>query len=100
MLKYTIYNGSQLQTFKSMLDQFESEGITDVRFMRQRIQEELDKRFKVGRAEARKVRKEPVILCPSCKKGVKMGKYKIEEIDDTLINVLLCKSCGYSKAVE
>ena len=38
MLNFNAYKSKDLQNFLSLLNQFESEGVTDVRFMRQRIE--------------------------------------------------------------
>lgn len=73
MIIYTAYAGRDLQNTMSLLNQFEAEGVTDIRFVRQRIQGHLDERFKTAQVkkikevkEARATRSIKPARCPSC----------------------------------
>jgi predicted RNA-binding Zn-ribbon protein involved in translation (DUF1610 family) len=49
MLNFDAYNGKELQHFMSMLNQCESNGILDIRFVRERLQKHIDIRFRENR---------------------------------------------------
>lgn len=58
MLKFSAYTGRDIQNFFSMLNQCEIEGVTDIRYVRERIQNYINRQYKVTRVSKRKVIKE------------------------------------------
>ena len=101
MLKLDVYRISDLQNFMSLLNQFETNGVTDVRFIRQRVQNYLNGKFTVRRTkeavilkrEMIKNSKIPTKKCPSCNNGLLVGPYRF----DGLVLYRCSRKCGYSE---
>lgn len=97
MLIFDAYKNRDLQNFIAMLTQCEAEGITDIRFIRERIQQRINEQYRERRSpqQMKAKRKPKYITCPSCKKGVLVGPYNVEGL-----KVVRCsKKCGYSEAI-
>lgn len=111
MLNYNAFETISLSNTLTLLNMFEGHGVIDIRFVRQRLQNEIDQRFKGGykamtkeqRAEAkqqklnaRRIKKRlPGIidgtLCPVC------GSIQwILAIDTDGVEFRECKDCRYS----
>jgi ribosomal protein L44E len=84
MLNFSAYKGRDKQNFLSMLNQCEAAGVTDIRFVRQRLQESIEEQFRDelrqtgGIAKRKRERREferevkrlqELPECPSCGKG-------------------------------
>lgn len=120
MLSLEAYKLRDVQQFISLLNQFEAEGVSDVRFVRERLSRNLTERAgKVGRVIGvppgnrgqtqfsgsmgsnvtdRKM-KEKSGLSPiscDCGRGVLVGPYRLEG----LIIVRCSMKCGFSKVVN
>lgn len=92
------FNTKDIQTFNALLSVFEGKGVTDSRFMREKIERHLhDKRVairltkRVVSKEAARKRK-AVVLCPDC------GKIMVKEAWLGGMHLRGC-SCGYSEEV-
>jgi len=87
------YNGRDLQMFISMLTQCESDGVTDIRFIRQRLEDDLRQRFgKTRIVVSNAKRTKNVAKCPEC------GSTKFRPSQDTDgVFYTLCKDCQYSE---
>ena len=118
MLKFDTYSGRERQQFLSMLNQCESQGVTDIRFVRKALQESVDGDFKnqrmslsveqrmemLRRKKDQKKIEDKVssgidVVCPSCKTGV-----LVERIREG-VHYLGCVrnngyGCGYSKEIK
>lgn len=108
MLKNILHahNNRDLQNFMALLNRFEEAKVTDIRFVRQRIQQHLDTVFN-KRQQPDKVRFHKKLndklkhKCPSCSKGVLVGPYQVKELDETNLTVVRCsKKCGYSEVIR
>jgi len=92
------YSGRDVQTFMALLNQVESEGITDLRFVRQILQSRLDeivmtaKRQNITRKKQQPA--EPMMRCPSC--GLQ-NLAILKTIDG--LQRIGCR-CGYSRVVK
>lgn len=89
----------------AMLTQFESEGITDVRFIRQRVQNHIEK-SSAGSGPIQKVKRVrktriPVVRCPEpdCGTVMRFANTGDEDINED-IKVLVCPKCRFSKVVS
>jgi len=104
VINFNAYKGKDLQTFLSMLNQFESDGVSDIRFVRERIQRHIDGHFAVSRPQKVQDRRErakmklpPEIkaeLCPSCGRMSLMPAAPLEGLQR-----VGCKHCGYSAVI-
>jgi hypothetical protein len=76
MLNFSSYTGHELQNFLSMLNQCEANGVTDIRFVREKIYTHIQKTMLEGRIKSvkdrhkyprvrRNNRPEQYKLCPS-----------------------------------
>ncbi len=98
MLNLDVYSGRDLQQFLSMLNQCEDVGVTDIRFIREKIQNHILKgllghKIKVN-AVKRNARKENLV-CPSC--GKKTFKPTINSDGLTIFG---CSECRYSSIMN
>jgi len=101
MVDFSAYNGNFVQMFMSALNQCESAGITDIRFVRQQMQWSMNGRFRAAevkklaaRREVRKaIRAYTPRTCPECgrqmKNPVSMGGM-----------ILVGCPCGYSEVLQ
>ena len=96
-MKFEAYSGRDLQNFLSMLNQCESSGVTDIRFVRERLQNHINKSFAERRTPERVKanRAANMKLCQSCNQGVLIGPYSV----DGLKIVRCSKKCGYSEVI-
>lgn len=91
------YSGRQLQTFIALVNQFEQNGLTDIRFVRGQIQNHINTLFVKFQKEQRGERREKVEYlkkCPECKNGI------LEPMIIDNEHILICKKCRYSKLLE
>jgi hypothetical protein len=97
------FNLRDIQTFLALLNTVEIEGVTDLRFVRQRLQERVDgKRLGMRRDGAARRRlykdnggkdKHPALVpCPSCGLGV-----LVQVLNNEGLRVVGCKVCRYSR---
>lgn len=104
MLNLDVYPLRLKQNFMAFLNQFEAEGITDIRFVRERLQMHIsntagvipgEKRVRV-RAQA-KVKVTSGIRCsePGCNELLRYADTGSEDIV-----ILVCPKCRFSKVVE
>jgi len=98
-MNLSAYNLKDIQSFIALLNQFEAEGISDVRFVRERLSRSLTKRVgTVGRVKKRRTVQPPVPAlpdCPSCKVGRIVGPWSIDGL-----KIVRCSlKCGYSRVV-
>ena len=97
-MNFEAYSGKNIQNFMSMLNQCEIDGVYDIRFVRQRLQDHLSSRFVMSRV--RKVRHNAVSkplsaeICPSCGKQTLFPAPEREGLKR-----VGCK-CGYSQVVK
>ena len=95
-----VYNLRTKQNFMSLLNQFEAEGITDIRFVRERVQRHIETAG-VGTPgvykRTRKVRV-PVIRCSEDGCNAIMRRAVIGETDGDL-KIFVCPECRFSKVV-
>lgn len=96
------YDFNTLQTFLSLLNQLESDGISDVRFARESIQRKIDEQHVQIKSQIRisnkslKQAAKSAPLCPSC------GKTRLQPVyldNDSSVNVIGCRLCRYSEVV-
>ena len=100
MLNLDVYNLSMKQNFMALLNQFESEGITDIRFVRQRVQRHIDTASNIPTAVKRvRVRVTPsvVVRCPDPKCNAILIPVNTGGED---IKILACPSCRFSKVIK
>lgn len=96
MLNFSSYKYKDLQHFMQILTQCETEGVTDIRFVRDRLHKHLYKPQKVRKPVHRMT---PEYLCPKCKypmypaKGEKPGTFVAIEGK----KIMVCGKCRYSE---
>lgn len=91
------YNTRDLQTFVALLNQAEADGVTDIRFVRQLVEDAIRRRrIKIGRVRKTKhPRQAKPVPCPSCGRGQLVGPYVLDGL-----RIMRCSvKCGYSEAV-
>jgi len=98
VLNLEAYKTGDIQTFISLLNQFEAEGVSDVRFVRQRLSRSLTRRAgTIGRVIRQSPpRKAPDFgTCPDC-------DYPLWPVvtGDNSVKIIGCKKCRFSKVVE
>jgi len=100
MLKINNYNGRDIQTFLSLLNQLEADGVTDIRFARERIQRKLDQqRLEIKSrvmidSRGEKALRRAAKICPSC------GRTRLESWpNNDGLNIKGCRVCRYSEVV-
>ena len=91
MLNFDAYSHKDLQHFVQMLNQCESAGVTDIRFIRQRLHAHLYPPQKIRPVRRKKATVRP--SCPSCGRGVLVGPYAV----DGLMIMRCSVKCGYSE---
>ncbi len=92
---FNAFTNKEIQHFLAMLNTCEAEGITDIRFVRQQLQANLDKQYKVSKIAARqhrKVQKIESVICPECKQSL-----MVPVLNNEGLKILGCKKCRYSE---
>jgi len=93
MLNLKVYKNRELQNLIAVINQCETKGVTDIRFVREKIQNHLDIEFRELIQQDRKIKKvKTKELCPSCGKGSFDKIYNEENL-----NLFGCKKCRYSE---
>ncbi len=95
MIKFDAYSGKDLQQFMSMLNQCETNGVTEIRFVRQKIHEFITSGAIAQRITFRKEKKLSREKCPECGNGY-LNPIQNEE----KLNIVGCSKCRYSKILE
>jgi Zn ribbon nucleic-acid-binding protein len=96
MLNLSVYKNKDLQNFIAIINQCEGKGVTEIRFVREKIQNHLDKEFMELIKDSKKIKKiKSKEICPSCKKGSFDRIYNEEGL-----NLFGCKKCRYSEIRE
>ncbi|MBV5328488.1 MAG: hypothetical protein JZU65_12785 [Chlorobium sp.] len=92
-----------IQNFLALLNMFEAQGITDIRFVRERIQNGVSDQL----LQHRKTRKTsedrslvkpspmPMRICPSCLQDTMIPAANVDGL-----KILACRKCRYSEVVE
>ena len=95
MLNLNVYSNKELQHFLAMLNQCESSGVSDVRFVRQQIQRHIESQYREQKVRARQagpVKEIKSKTCPSCGQSLLIPVQNREGL-----NILGCKKCRYSE---
>ena len=98
MLNLNVYSNKELQHFLAMLNQCESAGISDVRFVRQQIQRHIESQYREQKVRARQagpVKEIKSKTCPSCGQSLLIPVQNREGL-----NILGCKKCRYSEIAK
>lgn len=91
MKKFGVYNGHDLQIAVSVLEQLKGQKVDEVLLY---LHQEINRRFPDKKLLLKKTKLKQK-QCPSCKRGVLYGPYKVSGL-----KVLRCsKKCGYSEVV-
>lgn len=101
-MKLSAYNGRDIQLFIAMINRFEGGGITDVRFMRERLESALRERLGATRlAVPKEVRigRQKIAVdiennCPKC------GSAEWYPGSTDGVFYYACRSCRYSRVVK
>jgi len=98
MLSLESFGMSDLQNLVQLLNELEDEGVTDIRFVRQRVANHIDAKALAFRAESRSRRqRRPVYskmdICPSC------GARQVAHTQAAGEVVMTCRKCRWSKYV-
>lgn len=97
-MNFEAYTGKDLQNFLSMLNQCEKTGVTDIRFVREKLQGHIDNQALKWRAIIRsdkKISEKIAKTCPEC------GSPRwVKDADETGVIFLECKSCRFSVLVS
>lgn len=89
MINLNAYSGRELQNFLAMLNQFESAGRTDIRFVREHMHNHIHKGRLTKRRGGIAMKK-----CPEClSRMVPVATYDSN-------NILGCKVCRYSEMMN
>ena len=101
-LKLDVYSGNVLQSFVSVLTQCESEGLTDIVAIRDKINANLHSRmtevFTFQDSKSRRLSRHPVNAldkCPECSKGRLSPVINSDGLD-----IIGCNICRYSEIRE
>ena len=95
------HSNGKLQDFKSLLNQFEAEGISDIRFIRQRIENHLTGEFREMRQMAprkNRPKRESVKVSPVCPQCGSQRWRPNQDVDGEMY--VLCKDCQYSELLS
>ncbi len=92
MLSLDAYSGRDLQNFMQMLNQCESAGVTDIRFVRESLHKHLYSPQKIRPVRPGKT-KTPEYLCPGC------GRPMDYVPNNAGLKILGCGSCRFSEVV-
>lgn len=107
MLNLNHFKGKDIQNFITIINSCEKEGVTDIRFVRTKLQEYVNEVMVGNRLKKRKtihtqkkayIHDEKVVVletCPSCGKGLLTPWLNKEGL-----NIFGCKKCRYSKIME
>ena len=103
LMNLSAFDLGVIQSFMAVATVAEAEGITDLRFLRQRMQEHLDrehlekkKQFRLAKMNQTRVTDTMSITtnrCPSCKQGILIKR----KVDD--IQYEACPLCRFSRMV-
>jgi hypothetical protein len=91
MLNFNAYSTRELQNFIAMLNQCESNGVSDIRFVRERLQNHITSIFREGRIKI--IPKKEDEVCPECGDS----GWKFVEREGVMYHA--CPECRYSKEV-
>lgn len=100
MLNFKAYKLGELQNFLSMLNQCETRGVVDIRFVREKLHNFIAESHKENRIFHRKMDKKygdggRMPKCPSC------GKRRLQDIKNTEgLLILGCSKCRYSEIIN
>lgn len=98
-LNFNVYKGRELQHFLAMLNQCETAGVTDIRFIRERLQNHINTTFNTGRVrrfgKPASMGTSQFKTCPSCEKGLLMPVINREGL-----NIVGCKRCRHSEVIS
>lgn len=98
MINLEIYNGRQLQTFLSLLNQFEGDGLNDIRFIREKINNHLTDRRKNFRINVNSHKISYGESAPIC---LKCGLGRMQKVlNPDGLNIYGCTKCRYSEITE
>lgn len=101
MVNLNSYKGGELQNFLALFNQFETAGVIEIRFVREKIEEHLHSRLLQHRKhyvkEKRKEKKKYAQLskCPFCEKNT-----MLQVPNDENLIIFECRKCLYSKIME
>ena len=100
MIHFNKYTGKELQNFIAMLNQCETEKITEIRYVRTEIEKYLhkslyQKRVKEVKNKIRYKKYKKEFKCPSCEKG-----YLQKVVNTEGLNIFGCPLCRYSEIRE
>jgi len=102
MLNFNAHSGREIQSFIALITQCEAEGVTDVRFIRERLQNHIRTTRRRTRKPVRQVAKKSQILC-QCG-----GNTRVLPVNNTPatqtgnpdeIAVILCVKCSSTEYV-
>ena len=94
-MDFNVFTNKELQHFLAMLNQCETAGVNDVRFVRQQIQRHIESQYREQKIRARQsgpVKKIKSKICPSCGQSLLIPVQNREGL-----NILGCKKCRYSE---
>lgn len=93
--KLQAYNLKDIQSLIHILTECEVEGITDVRFVRVRLEERVrQKVMKKRQKNTQPPEEQHYHECPEC------GKTAAEKLEIEGLHLLVCKACRYSEVIE
>lgn len=98
MLNFNVYTNKELQHFLAMLNRCEAGGVSDIRFVRQKIQAHIEGQYRDQSVRSRryqKVKKIESKACPSCGQAL-----LIPVMNQEGLNILGCKKCRYSEIAK
>lgn len=96
-MKLTAYTNKALQHFMAMLNQAENTGVTDIRFLRQRIQRHLESQYREMTVKTRKYNKVKRVnskTCPECGQAL-----MVPVLNNEGLQIIGCKKCRYSEII-
>lgn len=96
MIDLSAFKGRDIQLCLHLLNLVEAEGVTDIRFVRQRLQVAIEQSLRpVAVVQKKRYRAiGPVKKCPVC--GMRMGPVNT---GGEKIKILGCRNCRYSEVV-
>lgn len=103
MINLNVFNGKELQNMQALLNLFEGEGLTDIRFVRERIANHITNELLDGRVASIPIKKLPSVkpirdskvTCPKC------GKEYLRQVhNEEGLNIVGCLACRWSKLVS
>lgn len=98
-----VFTGRDLQAFFALTQQFEANGVTDIRFIRERIQEavytQIPKPDRITYRKRREASPGKSQQCPECD-GIATLSVVRSQGGNLVEYVMACKKCRWSKYVE